>query len=102
MLANTAAGGNTPIINPGSNLVVFFPNQQNQFTGPSYNLPHFYELYALYGPQGDAQRWNTIADASRRLLVNSAHPTTGLHPDYANFDGTPNPGSPTFRTGQYR
>jgi oligosaccharide reducing-end xylanase len=102
MLANTAAGGNTPIINPGSNLVVFFPNNGNQFTDPSYNLPAFYELFALDGPQGDAGRWNTIADASRRLLVISAHPTTGLHPDYANFDGTPNAGSPTFRYDAWR
>jgi oligosaccharide reducing-end xylanase len=102
MLANTAAGGNTPIINPGSNLVVFFPNDNNQFTDPSYNLPAFYELYALDGPQGDAQRWNTIADASRNLIVRSAHPVTGLHPDYANFNGTPNPGSPTFRYDAWR
>jgi oligosaccharide reducing-end xylanase len=102
MLANTAAGGNTPIINPGSNLVVFFPNNDNQFTDPSYNLPAFYELFALDGPQGDAQRWNTVADASRNLIIRSAHPVTGLHPDYANFDGTPNPGSPTFRYDAWR
>ena len=92
MLANTAAGNNTPLINAAHNLVVFYPNAQNQFTDPSYNLPAFYELYALDGPAGDAARWNTIADASRRLLVNSANANTGLHPDYANFNGTPNAG----------
>jgi oligosaccharide reducing-end xylanase len=89
MLANPAQGTNTPLINAGSNLVVFFPNQDNQFTDPSYNLPAFYELYALDGPQGDAQRWNTIADASRNLIVRSAHPVTGLHPDYSTFQGAP-------------
>jgi len=92
MLANTAAGNNTPLINAANNLVVFYPNVQNQFTDPSYNLPAFYEIYATDGPQGDAARWNTIADASRNLLVRSANATTGLHPDYANFNGTPNAG----------
>jgi oligosaccharide reducing-end xylanase len=107
MLANTAAGRNTPIINAGSNLVVFFPNIDNQFTDPSYNLPAFYELYALDGPQGDAQRWNTVADASRNLIVNSAHPVTGLHPDYSTFQGAPVRGSDgnahdTFRYDAWR
>ena len=92
MLANTAAGGNTPLINAANNLVVFYPNTSNAFTDPSYNLPAFYEIYATDGPQGDAARWNTIADASRRLIVNSANGTTGLHPDYSNFNGTPNAG----------
>jgi oligosaccharide reducing-end xylanase len=108
MLANTAAGRNTPIINPGSNLVVFVPDVDNQFTDPSYNLPAFYELYALAGPQGDAQRWNTIADASRNLLVRSAHPVTGLHPDYSTFQGAGvrgnDPANPhdTFRYDAWR
>jgi oligosaccharide reducing-end xylanase len=108
MLANTAAGNNTPLINAANNLVVFYPNAQNQFTDPSYNLPAFYEIYATDGPPGDAARWNTIADASRNLLVNSAHPTTGLHPDYANFNGTPNNGGnpadahDTFRFDAWR
>jgi oligosaccharide reducing-end xylanase len=92
MISNPAANNNTPLINAANNLVVFFPNTSNAFTDPSYNLPAFYELYALDGPAGDAGRWNTIADASRRLLVNSANGNTGLHPDYANFNGTPNTG----------
>ena len=31
-----------------------------------------------------------MALASRELLSASANPVTGLHPDYVNFDGTPN------------
>jgi oligosaccharide reducing-end xylanase len=92
MISNPTANNNTPLINAANNLVVFYPNTSNAFTDPSYNLPAFYELYALDGPAGDAGRWNTIADASRRLLVNSANGNTGLHPDYANFNGTPNAG----------
>jgi oligosaccharide reducing-end xylanase len=102
MIANPAQGNNTPLFSATNNLVVFFPNVQNQFTDPSYNLPAFYEIFALDGPEGDAARWNAITDASRDLIVRSAHPVTGLHPDYANFDGTPNPGSPTFRYDAWR
>jgi oligosaccharide reducing-end xylanase len=93
MIANPAAGGNTPLINAANNLVVFFPaGNSATFSDPSYNLPAFYELFALDGPAADANRWNTIADASRRFLVSSANANTGLHPDYANFNGTPNAG----------
>jgi len=93
MIANPATGGNTPLINAANNLVVFFPaGNSATFSDPSYNLPAFYELFALDGPAGDANRWNTIADASRRFLVSSANANTGLHPDYANFNGTPNTG----------
>jgi len=93
MIANPSAGGNTPLFNAANNLVVFYPSGGPAgYTDPSYNLPAFYELFALDGPSGDAGRWNTIADASRRLLVNSANGNTGLHPDYANFSGTPNSG----------
>lgn len=93
MISNPSANGNTPLINAANNLVVFYPaGGSAQYTDPSYNLPAFYELFALDGPGGDAARWNAITDASRRLIVASAHATTGLHPDYANFNGTPNTG----------
>src|SRR5690606_7204390 len=59
---------------------------------PSYHLPAFYEIFATDGPQQDAARWRQIANVSRQYFVSSAHPTTGLHPDYANFDGSPNTG----------
>ena len=103
MISNPAANGNTPLFNAGNNLVVFFPaGGSANFSDPSYNLPAFYELFALDGPPGDAARWNTIADTGRRFLVTSANANTGLHPDYANFDGTPNAGSPQFRYDAWR
>jgi oligosaccharide reducing-end xylanase len=92
MLNNQASGNNTAIINPQANQVVFFPNAQNAFSDPSYNLPAFYEIFAQDGPQNDAARWRTIADVSRQYFVDSADDNTGLHPDYANFNGTPNAG----------
>ncbi|HKO93605.1 MAG TPA: glycosyl hydrolase family 8 [Polyangiaceae bacterium] len=93
MINNPAAGGRTPLFNAANNLVVFYPQGNSaNFSDPSYNLPAFYELFAIDGSQNNSARWNAIADSSRRHLVNSAHPTTGLHPDYANFGGSPNNG----------
>jgi oligosaccharide reducing-end xylanase len=94
MINNPAGGGGrTPIINPDSNMVVFFPQGNSAaFSDPSYHLPAFYEIFAEDGPQSDSARWRQIAETSRQYFVTSAHPNTGLHPDYANFDGTPNAG----------
>jgi oligosaccharide reducing-end xylanase len=103
MLNNQSAGGRTPVINAGSNMIVFFPSGNSaNFSDPSYHLPAFYEIFASDGPQEDANRWRQVADVSRGYFVSSAHPTTGLHPDYANFNGTPNAGSPTFRYDAWR
>jgi len=93
MLNNAAAGGRTPIIDRNSNMVVFFPSGNSAgFSDPSYHLPAFYELFAADGPANDAARWRQIAEVSRQYFVTSANPSTGLHPDYANFNGTPNAG----------
>ncbi len=93
MLDNVAQEGRFPIIHRDTNMVVFVPlGTSNNFSDPSYHLPAFYELFAIDGPAAGAERWRTIAETSRQFLVDSAHPTTGLHPDYANFDGTPNAG----------
>lgn len=93
MLNNARSGFRTPVIHPDSNMVVFYPQGNSaNFSDPSYHLPAFYELFALDGPEEDAARWQQLAEISRDFLVRSAHPVTGLHPDYANFDGTPNSG----------
>lgn len=103
MLHNQRQGSRTAVINEGANMVVFYPNGNSaNFSDPSYHLPAFYDLFALDGPPGDAQRWRELAEESRRFFVRSAHPQTGLHPDYANFDGTPNGGSPRFQYDAWR
>jgi oligosaccharide reducing-end xylanase len=77
-----------PIIHPTENMVTFVPyGGSNGFSDPSYHLPAFYDLFAQDGPEADSARWTSIAEESRAFLVLSAHPTTGLHPDYAGFDG---------------
>jgi endo-1,4-beta-D-glucanase Y len=75
-------------------MVVFVPfGDSNELSDPSYHLPAFYELYAEYAAEPAAERWRALAEVSRQFLVDSAHPATGLHPDYANFDGSPNAGN---------
>jgi oligosaccharide reducing-end xylanase len=59
------------------------------FTDPSYHVPAFYELWALWGPQADRAFWAEAAAASRVFFTKTTHPNTGLAPAYANFDGTP-------------
>jgi oligosaccharide reducing-end xylanase len=70
-------------------MVVFSPSSERpQFTDPSYHLPAFYELWARWGPAADRDFWMGAAAASRDFFSRTAHPVTGLTPDYANFDGT--------------
>jgi len=91
MLHNgTSNGSRFQIIHSSQNMVVFVPfGNSNNFTDPSYHLPAFYELFAEFGPPGDAAKWRSVAATSRTFLAASAHASTGLHPDYATFQGQP-------------
>jgi oligosaccharide reducing-end xylanase len=104
-MLNNAGGqqGRAPIINPQSNMVVFYPQGNSAgFSDPSYHLPAFYELFAQDGDPADAGRWRQIAAISRQFFVQSASPNTGLHPDYANFNGSPNTGGNGQTHDQFR
>jgi oligosaccharide reducing-end xylanase len=82
-------GSITNMFNPQKRLVAFVPTAHaNYFTDPSYQVPHFYELWARWARK-DNRFWCHVASASRRLLQQAANPRTGLSPDYAGFDGTP-------------
>jgi len=71
------------------NQVVFVPfGGSATFSDPSYHLPHFYELFALWADK-DNDRWRAIAAESRAFFRKACHPKTGLAPDYADFDGVP-------------
>jgi oligosaccharide reducing-end xylanase len=83
-----------PIIHETENMVTFVPiGSANTFSDPSYHLPAFYELFARDGAPEDSAAWRSVAETSRAFLVRSAHPVTGLHPDYADFSGAPVPGN---------
>lgn len=77
-----------PMWNPDNKLIKFIPNCE--FSDPSYHLPHFYELFALWANEADRPFWKEAAEASRAYLPAACHPVTGLAPEYAHYDGTPN------------
>jgi len=77
------------LFDPKHKMVRFTPDLKNwHHTDPSYHLPAFYELWALWGPVKDRSFWAGAAMASRDFFQRATHPVTGLAPDYANFDGT--------------
>jgi oligosaccharide reducing-end xylanase len=96
------------LFEPNLKLVRFTPDVANwNHTDPSYQVPAFYDLWALWGPQSDRAFWAEAATASRQFFHRAAHPRTGLTPDYANFDGTPwaapwNPSSANFQYDSWR
>ena len=70
-------------------LITFVPDSiGHAFTDPSYQLPAFLDFWSLKA-SSDNDYWKKAADAARDHLVYSAHPVTGLHPDYSNYDATP-------------
>ncbi len=79
--------GGRPMWDPETRLIRFVP--EADFTDPSYHLPHFYRLFAEEADERDRPFWLEASEASRRYIVRSAHPVTGLSPEYAEYDGTP-------------
>lgn len=96
----------TNMFNLKEKQVVFVPAiEASGFTDPSYHLPHFYEVWARQAEKNN-RFWCDAASASRSFFKKAAHPSTGLMPDYANFDGSPNNrfggGSNDFRFDAWR
>ena len=57
-------------------MVVFCPiGDAAQFSDPSYHLPGFYELWALWA---DNNTFWSAASASGQHFQKATHPTTGL------------------------
>lgn len=89
-------------VNPGSSYTNLFDMTAKQitfvpyasaaaFTDPSYHLPAFYELWAMWAKEHN-QDFRDFAAKSREMFPKFAHGTTGLMPDYANYDGSPHTG----------
>lgn len=87
-LHNGEDGLGFPMWNKENKLIKFVPNCE--YSDPSYHLPHFYELFALWAYPEDRWFWKEAAQASREYLKIACHPKTGLAPEYAHYDGTPN------------
>lgn len=58
------------------------------FTDPSYHLPAFYELWAMWAKEHN-EDFKDFAAKSREMFPKFANEETGLMPDYANYNGTP-------------
>ncbi len=81
--------GITNMFDADEKLVVFVPEVPgNRFTDPSYQVPHYLELWGRWAAK-DNRFWCDAAAEGRRLLRRAAHPVTGLFPDYSGFDGKP-------------
>lgn len=76
-----------PMWNHDNHQILFVPG--SDFTDPSYHLPHFYELFALWADEEDRAFFKEAADASREYLAKACHLVTGFSAEYAEFDGTP-------------
>ena len=76
-----------PMWNLENKQILFVPGID--YTDPSYHLPHFYELFALWAYEEDREFWKEAAKASREYLIKACHPDTGFSAEYAEFDGSP-------------
>ena len=57
----------------------------------SYNLPHFYELFAMFGDKEDTDFWNKASGTSREFIVRCSNKTTGMCAEYVHYNGSPLP-----------
>ena len=78
-----------PMWDPDTKLIKFVP--ETPFTDPSYHLPHFYELFALWANEEDRPFWKEAAANSRKYLHVACSWRTGLAPNMTGFDGHPLP-----------
>lgn len=79
----------TNMFNKKEKQVVFVPaGEADDFTDPSYHVPHYYELWARWADKNN-QFWCDCASTSREYFKKAIHPVTGLAPDYSHFDGRP-------------
>ena len=76
-----------PMWNHDNKLIKFIP--EVEFSDPSYHVPFFYDGFAKWANPEDQQFWKEAAAASRAYLKTACHPVTGLNPEYANYDGSP-------------
>lgn len=92
--------GVTNSFDSNTKLIYDVPNNGGApFLRTSLAVPGYYDVWAVV--TGDPFYAEAAASA-RRLLTAVAHPTTGLLPLAANFDGTPKSGSDRFAAESFR
>lgn len=103
IMNKTGVGGVNNMYNSDNYMCVFAPNWDNiKFGDPSYCLPAFMELWARWSETNN-EFWYKAVEANRELLRLSCNTTSGLFPDYCQFDGTPyRPDWQGYDTKQYK
>ncbi|MEO6977647.1 MAG: glycosyl hydrolase family 8 [Mucilaginibacter sp.] len=95
-----------PLINMEAKQISFVPEGKGyEWTDPSYHLPAFYEVWALYAKDGHEQFYRDCADTARALLHRACDPVTGLNADNSEFSGKPHSWGkmkPAFRFDSWR
>ncbi len=90
MSRSDGGGGVVNMFNSTHKMVVFVPyGNSATHTDPSYHLPAFYEVWAELADKNN-EFWSEAAEVSREYFKKATNETTGLGPDYSEFDGTPN------------
>jgi oligosaccharide reducing-end xylanase len=93
-------------INLKAKQIAFVPEGRgSEWTDPSYHLPAFYEVWALYAKDGHEQFYRDCADTARVFLHRACDPITGLNPDNSYFSGKPfgwGQMKPAFRFDSWR
>ena len=90
MWKKDGTGGIHSIINTTAKQISFVPEGGGyDWTDPSYDLPAFYEVWALYAKDGHEQFYRDCADTARAFLHRACDPVTGLNPDNTEFSGKP-------------
>ena len=78
------------LINTKAKQISFVPEGDGyKWTDPSYHLPAFYEVWAMYAKDGHEKFYRDCADTSRAYLHRACNPVTGLNYDYTEFSGKP-------------
>lgn len=82
---NGEEGG--PMFDRDNHLIKFVVEED--FSDPSYHLPHFYELWSRWAMEEDKEFMKEAVKASREYLKKACHKETGLSAEYAHYDGRP-------------
>ncbi|RYY60773.1 MAG: glycoside hydrolase [Chitinophagaceae bacterium] len=106
MWSKDSTGRVRSIINLAHKQITFVPEGDGyNWTDPSYHLPAFLEVWAMYAADGHEQFYRDCADTSRAFLHRACDPVTGLNSDYTEFSGAPHPTRwmpPGFRYDSWR
>lgn len=94
------------LINKEHKQITFVPEGDNyKWTDPSYHLPAFMDVWALYAKDGHEQFYKDCADTSRAFLHRACKAPTALNYDYTEFSGEAHPTRwmpPAFRYDSWR